>query len=394
VVESLLSIFVSSTETTQSRDTKQALVFIDEQIALSKQKLEATENALKDFKIANIAVMPNLAQDYVARSAEAQKEQQQAKLELRQAMNARAALQKRLAGVTESYASSEPAGALNVRPLTESESRLQSARTRLDDFLTRYTEAHPDVINTRRIVADLEKQVEREQSAARADGSRGAAAMVPNRLYQELSVSLADAEARVASLSARAAEAEVRMAQNRELSKTIPKVEAMFTQLNRDYASNKVNYEQLLQRRASAQMAESMEQSGAREFRIVDPPRVSSKPIKPNRPLLLMATCFGSIVGGIAIAYLLHLRAPAFFDRFALQDATSLPVLGAVSYVHDKRSRASNRRSIAAYSAGLALYTFAFFAGVGYLMFETQIKGMLAPEVTQTSLANPEVQPK
>src|SRR5690606_18810215 len=169
----------------------------------------------------------NLAQDYVARSAEAQKEQQQAKLELRQAMNARAALQKRLAGVTESYASSEPTGPLDVRPLTESETRLQSARTRLDDFLTRYTEAHPDVINTRRIVAELEKQVEREKSSTRADGTR-AAPMVPNRLYQELSVSLADAEARVASLSARAAEAEIRMAQNRELSKTIPKVEAMF----------------------------------------------------------------------------------------------------------------------------------------------------------------------
>src|SRR5690606_9230958 len=40
VVESLLAIFVSSTESTQSRDTKQALAFIDEQIALSKEKLE------------------------------------------------------------------------------------------------------------------------------------------------------------------------------------------------------------------------------------------------------------------------------------------------------------------------------------------------------------------
>jgi hypothetical protein len=214
--------------------------------------------------------------------------------------------------------------------------------------------------------------------------------MVPNRLYQELSVSLADAEARVASLSARAAEAEVRMAQNRELSKTIPKVEAMFTQLNRDYASNKQNYEQLLQRRASAQMADSMEQSGAREFRIVDPPRVSPKPIKPNRPLMLLATCFGSIAAGLAVAYLLHLRAPAFFDRSALQDATSLPVLGAVSYVHDRASRASNRRSIAAYTAGLALYALVFFAGVGYFMFETQIKGMLAADVIQTSQIDPE----
>jgi len=376
VVESLLAIFVQSTQSNQSRDTRQALTFIDEQIALSKQKLEQTENALKDFKIANIAVMPNLAQDYVARSAEAQREQQQAKLELRQATNARNALQKRLSGVTESYAASEPAGPNSIRPPTETETRLQAARSRLDDFLTRYTDVHPDVLNTRRVVAELEVQLQRERSGVKAEGGRSTP-MVPNRLHQELSVALADSEARVASLSARAAEAEIRMAQNRELSKTIPKVEAMFTQLNRDYASNKQNYEQLLTRRASAQMAESMEQSGAKEFRIVDPPRVSPKPVKPNRPLLLLAVCFGSIGAGLAVAYLLHLRAPSYFDKASLQEALSLPVLGAITFVHSRRSRASKRRSIAAYAAGLALYTLAFFAGVGYFIFEHQLREML-----------------
>jgi len=377
VVESLLSIFMQTTQSTQSRDTRQALAFIDEQIALSKQKLEETENALKDFKIANITVMPNLAQDYVARSAEAQREQQQAKLELRQATNARNSLQKRLTGVAESYASTEPAGPNSIRPLTETETRLQAARARLDDFLTRYTDAHPDVVNTWRVVHELEGQLQRERSGIKADGPRSAPT-VPNRLYQELSVALADAEARVASLGARAAEAEIRMAQNRELSKTIPKVEAMFTQLNRDYASNKQNYEQLLTRRASAQMAESMEQSGTREFRIVDPPRVSPKPVKPNRPLLLLAACFGSIAAGIGIAYLLHLRAPAFFDKASLQEALSIPVLGVVSFVHSRRSRAKHRRRVAAYATGLTVYALAFLAGAGYYMFEQQVKDVLA----------------
>ena len=388
VVESLLSIFVQTTQHGQSRDTRQALDFIDEQVAISKQKLEETENALKDFKIANIAVMPNLAQDYVARSAEAQREQQQAKLELRQAINARNALQKRLAGVAESYASADPAGPDSIRPPTETETRLNAARSRLDDFLTRYTEAHPDVINTRRVVQELERQLQRERAGLRADGRRSAP-MVPNRLYQELTVSLADAEARVASLNARAAEAETRMAQNRELSKTIPKVEAMFTQLNRDYASNKQNYEQLLTRRASAQMAESMEQSGAKEFRIVDPPRVSPKPVKPNRPLLLLAVCFGSIGAGVAVAYLLHLRAPAFFDKASLQEALSIPVLGAVSFVHGRRSRASRRRAVAAYATGLAVYTLAFSAGVGYYIFEHRLKEILATGGALTSQVDP-----
>jgi polysaccharide chain length determinant protein (PEP-CTERM system associated) len=373
VVDSLLSIFVESTQNNQARDMRQALAFVDEQIAISKKKLEDTENALKDFKIANIAVMPNLAQDYVARSAEAQREQQAARLELRQATNARAALQRRLTGVAETYASggTDPLG---PAAMSENEARLQAARSRLDDFLTRYTDAHPDVLNTRRVVRELEGQVKAER-AARASGGRTSAPVVPNRLHQELSVALADADARVASLSARAAEAEIRIAQNRELSKTIPKVEAEYIQLTRNYESNKVNYEQLLTRRASAQMAGSLEQnSGAREFRIVDPPRVSPQAVTPNRPLMLIATCFISIVAGIAVAYLLHLKSPAFFDNASLKKAATLPVIGSVSFVHSKKSRAKHRRSLAAYTTGLALYSLAFVAGVGYFMFEHQLR--------------------
>jgi polysaccharide chain length determinant protein (PEP-CTERM system associated) len=379
VVQSLLDIFVQSTQSHQQRDTRQALAFIDDQISLSKKKLEETENALKDFKIANIAVMPNLAQDYVARSAEAQREQQQAKLELRQATQARGALQRRLAGVAETYASGGTTDPLAPRILSETETRLQAARARLDDFLTRYTEAHPDVVNTRRIVLDLEKQLDRERARIKEQGPKAVAAnLVPNRLHQDLSVSLADAEARVASLSARLAEAEVRIAQNRELSKTIPKVEAQFIQLNRDYASNKSNYEQLLTRRASAQMAESMEEeSAAKEFRIVDPPMVSPRTVTPNRPLLLLATCFGSIAAGIAVAYLLNLKSPAFFDKLTLQEAAELPVLGAISFVHSRRTLARHRRSVVAYSTGLALYSLTFLVVTGYFLFEPQVKRYL-----------------
>jgi hypothetical protein len=141
-------------------------------------------------------------------------------------------------------------------------------------------------------------------------------------------------------------------------------------------------------------MAASMEESGAKEFRIVDPPRVSSKPVKPNRPLLLLAVCFGSIGAGLVVAYLLHLRAPSYFDKASLQEALSLPVLGAITFVHGKRSRASHRRSIAAYATGLTVYTLAFFAGVGYFIFENRLKAMLEPAEALTVQDSAEVTAK
>ena len=380
VVEKLLAIFMESTKDTQSRDTQQALEFVDRQIAMSKQKLEATENALKDFKIEHINVMPNLAQDYVAGSADAQRELQQARLDLRQAINSRAALQRRLASVPETYAAGDATDSLTPRPLTETETRLQAAHARLDEYLTRFTDAHPDVLNTRRVINELEGQLKRERAGtAGTDGRRSpVAAVMPNRLYQELSVAVADAESRVAALSARVSEAEKRMAQMRELARTIPAVEAQFIQLNRDYESNKNNYEQLLARRAAAQMAGSMEESsGAREFRIVDPPRVSSRTIWPNRPLLLVLTFVGSLAAGIGVAFFLDRISPVFFDKAALRDALKLPVLGSVSLIHNRQTHSRRRRSRIGYAAAVVLYSILFAAAVGFYLFDHLVQPTL-----------------
>jgi len=78
---------------------------------------------------------------------------------------------------------------------------------------------------------------------------------VPNRLYQEMSIAMAEADAKVASLAARVSEAEAQSKRAREIALAIPKVEAEYIQLNRDYDSNKQNYEKLLQRRDAARLA-------------------------------------------------------------------------------------------------------------------------------------------
>ena len=252
----MMTIFLESTKGNQAKDTRQALKFIEEQIAQSKTRLEATEAALKDFKIKHFNVMPNLAQDNLVRVAEAQRERQQARLELNQAVDARNAIQRRLANVSPSFSSADPGAASERGVASETETRLRAARSRLDEYLTRFTDAHPDVTNGRRVVRDLEKQLELERAAIRSGTRPANVTVIPNRLYEELSVSLSDADAKVASLTARVADADRAVEVARELSKTVPKVEAEYLQLNRDYAANKASYEVLIARRSSAQMAE------------------------------------------------------------------------------------------------------------------------------------------
>ena len=359
VVQALLSIFVESNLSDKRRDADQARRFIDEQITGYEKRLLDAESALKEFKIRNLAVMPNLASDYVTTAGAAQKEVDVSRLELRQLENSREALRRQLADEVPTYTSTEAPEATRVRTASETELRLEASRKRLDELLLRYTDAHPDVINLRRQIVELDAQRDAERKAADAIPviqRPGTTTVIPNKVYQDIKVKLADTEARIAALRARVADADVRMSQARTAAQTIPKVEAEYTQLTRDYEVNKKNYEALLARRESAAMSGDMDtKSGVGEFRVIDPPRVAPKPVFPNRPLFLVLVLFASIAAGAGIAFLIDQMRPTFFDAKTLRAETGMPLLGSVSMIEDSEAVMSARRSLMVFSGtGLA----------------------------------------
>jgi polysaccharide chain length determinant protein (PEP-CTERM system associated) len=360
VVQALLSIFIESNLGDKRRDSDQAIRFVDEQLKLYENKLIEVESALKEFKIRNMDVMPNLAQDAVARNTDLQRELDAARLEMRQLDNSREALRKQLSDEKPSIlsASAEASGGLGPR---EGESRLEAARKRLDELMSRFTDVHPDVINAQRIVAELEEQQAalRRADAASAPRTPGMTA-IPNKVYQDLRVSLADVESKLAAARARASEAERRYELSRAVAKTIPKVEAEYVQLTREYDTTKKSHEQLLLRRESAQISGRMDSSGVGEMRIVDPPRATPAPVSPNRPLLLIAVLVMSLGVGTGLAVLRDRLDPVFFDAQSLRTHSQAPLLGTVGMVMDARAEASERRDRLRFMGSVSLFALLF----------------------------------
>ena len=176
-----------------------------------------------------------------------------------------------------------------------------------------------------------------------------------------MSIAMAEADAKVASLAARVAEAEAQAKRAREIALAIPKVEAEYIQLNRDYDSNKQNYEKLLQRRDAARLAGSIEENtGTREFRVVDPPRVSPRPVSPNRPLLLGIFFAVSLVLGLAVALVRELANPAFYEPNALKAATKVPLFGAITRYRDEAAQKLASKQSFRFTATLVGYTLVF----------------------------------
>src|SRR5205823_12512191 len=130
-------------------------------------------------------------------------------------------------------------------------------------------------------------------------------------------------------------EQEQRLGQLRAVARSVPEREAQLTQLNRDYAMQKQNYDTLVTRRQSALMSgEVQAATGVADFRIIDPPQVSPNPVAPNRKMMIFVALLASLLAGFAASYFFSLLHPSFHDGRGLKKFTHRPVLGTVSLVY------------------------------------------------------------
>lgn len=375
VVQALLSIFVESGLSGSKNDTGQAKRFIEEQIKVYEQRLAEAENRVKEFKLQNM----DLSGDFFGSLSSVTESLRQARLQLQEAQRSRDALKQQIA---EEQARPAPAAA-REEPLPqvatpELDARIGALNKNLDDMLLRYTESHPDVINTRRIIKEVEaqrdeerKRLQEEIEARRRpqDGPPGA-----NPVYPQLRLALAEAEAQVAGLQARVTDYERRHALLVEKARSVPEREAQFAQLNRDYAIQKQQYENLVARRETASISGEMESAkGLADFRIIDPPRVSPTPVAPNRKMLVPMVLLVSLGAGLGASYLLSLVHPIFHDSQNLRRVGQRPVLGAVSLIPSKAVLRKRRRSRLLFFGGVSGLTATYMAAIGMVF----LRGLL-----------------
>lgn len=347
VVQSLLTIFVESSLGKTRQDISSSQRFIEEQLQQYQQKLTDAENALKEFKQKHIGMMPGQGGDYYAKLADTSALLRQAQLDQQEAINRRNQLKRQLADEEPELSAAAAVSDTN----SEIDGRIQALQKQMDQLRLQYTDLHPDIQATKRLIEKLEQQKKVELAARKADP---AGSKIQNPVYQQLTIAIAEADATVASLSARVGEYQRRFAELRNASNMIPQVEQEYTQLTRDYDVYKQNYDALLKRRESVTMSGEVEsKTDTVDFRVIDPPFVPSQPAWPNRPLLLSLVTLAGLGAGVAVAFLLSQLRRTVTDRRALRELTGLPLLGAVSRVETDETKRRKRKGLLTYLAAL-----------------------------------------
>jgi polysaccharide chain length determinant protein (PEP-CTERM system associated) len=222
--------------------------------------------------------------------------------------------------------------------------RLQEAQDTMQSLLLRYTDQHPDVIAQRKLVdylkahpddGDIAATAEAKSSApGRTDPMAGTTTprrSVPNPVYDQLKIKLIEADTQVASLTRQ--QAEVGRAQDRleKISREQPGLFAEYQNMDRDYNVLRKNYEDLLGRLQSANIAQAADtQADKVKLQIIDPPQVPRIPAAPNRPLLVTGVLLGGVAIGLGITVLFGQLDQSFASVDQLR-TLGLPVLGGIS---------------------------------------------------------------
>lgn len=358
VVQALLTIFVESSTGNKREDIQTARAFIETQINDYEGQLKAAEQRLADFKVRNVGFFSSSSQTFAMRLEQARENIDAMKLELGDASAQRdqARTQRDQAPQYLAVDSVSPyAGGERVSPLQQ---RIRSLQTKLDELNLQYTDKHPEVIRTQAALNDLllEQRKLNGGPGKMTDAELASGkAQVPNEVYNQLSLRLAEAETRVASSRRKLADAESMLAELQKKASEAPRVEAEFTNLNRDYEVLKASYEGLLQRRESARIAAAADSTTEPvQFRLIAAPEVPARPAGPMRALFNSLVFFLAVGAGIGFAILLAKLEDRVATPEDLFDFGDHRVLGCVSTVVTETRRLATLHDLKRFGAAMA----------------------------------------
>ncbi len=337
VVQSLLTIFIENATGGSRTDMENARRFLERQIQSYEEQLRAAEKRRAEFRGRYLEILPADDNPNVPALEGARLAVSGLEGKLQDATAARDALRQEVANtppmlVVES--GSLAGGVVNGQPVR---TKLQEAEDQLRLLLLRDTPAHPDVIAQRKLIEAL-RNAPRDtpaesagKAAARDPASSALKRSVPNQIYDQLKVKLIDADSQVASLQRQRDDAARYLQRLEKIQREQPDLIAEYQNMDRDYSVLRHNYEELLNRLQSANIAQAADtQADKVKLQVIDPPEVPRVPVAPNRMLLITGVLLGGLSSGAGMTVLFAQLDRSFSTVEELRNL-GLPVLGGIS---------------------------------------------------------------
>jgi succinoglycan biosynthesis transport protein ExoP len=314
VANELASLYLQENLKTREKQSLETSRFMEEEMKVVQAQLLELDGKIATYKEKHISSLPELSQVNLQAIDQVERDLTRMSDQLRTLRERQGYLQEQLASIPPDLAHQE-------------KETLKELQVKLVELKTQFSELHPDVINTRVTIQDLEERLRR--SGAAVGGTRP-----DNPAYINLASQLAGTQSEIASVNRQIAGLKSKREDFRKRIEASPRVEEGYRALLLERNNLQGKYDELTRKSMDAKVAHGLEEGQLGErFSIVDAARLPEKPSSPNFPAILLIGLILGMGGGVGLAAVQESTDQTVRSAEALQRGTEFPVLGSIPVI-------------------------------------------------------------
>ncbi|APE02674.1 chain-length determining protein [Alteromonas mediterranea] len=373
VVQETLNTMIEGTLGSNRKESDAADRFIESQIADYEARLVESESRLASFKRQYNDVLP-IAGSFYTQLQELKATLESDRLSIAQLKEQIAAVKSKMARPKSNNGSVSANEESSLR--TRYDDRIAALEEELDRLTLRFTDQHPDVVETKALLSQLVKSRDEEIEEFLAgyeddDGSF-------NEINQDIQLEVSKLEGLLASTKVKEKATVVKIEELESKIDLIPQIEAELTALNRDYDVTKTKYLELLNRKETADLSRRAEVSAEElKFRVIEPPSLPLLPSNTIRPVFLTAVLVIGFGVGTAFAFLLSQMSPMLFRAEQLQSEIPYPIIGIVTHLGKSEIMKKRKKKVIVFVLSSSLLVLTYVTLVLIDLLQIDVRGVL-----------------
>ncbi len=225
----------------------------------------------------------------------------------------------------------------SVNSSTEQAKELATLRTQLAAVREKYSADHPDVLRLTKAVAAQEEALKQKPAPETAVAKE----KPDNPAYLTLQAQLEGIKSQYQAYISQRDALKAKLSEYERRLQQTPEVERKYLVLNRDYENSVRRYQELKAKQNEAQVGQELEKERKGErFSLIDPPQLPEKPVKPNRPAIIILGLLLSMASGVGFAAVAESMDSSVRGARGIMAVLESPPLSVIPYLQNSEDLA------------------------------------------------------
>jgi polysaccharide chain length determinant protein (PEP-CTERM system associated) len=334
VASKLASLFIEENLKIREQQAQGTTEFLEAELKTNKEKVDQSQEAISAFKRQYINELPENRDANLKILEQLNLQSQKTNEAIKAAEDRKLIIQSQLDNLP--YPGTTIPGIGNSRTdLSNSPTgrppivlQLSQLKIYLENLKATYTDNHPDIIVTKKKIADLEMKLAEELEKIKKGTAGDQAADPYHAVQEERKMQLSMLNKEIGRLKKEDERTRAMIAGYQARIESTPIRELTLSNRIREFNNLNETYQVLIRKNAEAQQAENLERrQKGEQFRIIDPARVPVNPFKPDINKVLAIGLALGLGLGLGITFIREQMDHSFRDAEDIETALGLKVL-------------------------------------------------------------------